>query len=140
LAFLLLTFSAVHAKNESKDSTPSDVKIVTTEKDVKLIRRASEILSNPSVWSRKDNRECPDSAKTFSLYCALYKASIELNGEFDHRLGAIEEVRRTVEEFSKNKKYEHRLMEYNNDTTTSFEDIKNVLKTTQARLAARLHK
>ena len=36
---------------------------------------------------------------------------MEINGKFDHRLGALEEVRKTVEEFSKGKDYEHVMLE-----------------------------
>ena len=136
----LSVLDIAQAKNESKESTPSNVEIKINKNDVKIILRASEILSNRSDWNNKDNRECPKKAKTYSLYCALYKASVEVNGEFDHRLGALEEVRRTVEEFSKGKNYEHRLMDYNNDPTTSFDNIKKILSTTEQRLLNRLTK
>lgn len=129
-----------HSKNETKESTPAGIEIKVTDNDVKIIHRASEILSKKLAWNRKDNRVCPDEAKVFSLYCALYKASVEINGEFDHRSAALEDVRRTVEEFSKGKNYEHRLMGYNNDPATSFNDIKRILKVTEDRLGARLNK
>jgi len=136
----LFILGTAHAKNELKKSTPEGGEIQVTQNDVKIIHRASEILSKPSVWNKKDNRECPTKAKKFSLYCALYNASVEVNGEFDHRLAALEEVRRTVEEFSKNKNYEHRLMDYNNDPTTSFNNIKKIFETTEKRLKAVLQK
>lgn len=140
LTFVIFSLRIANAKNESKESTPTNIEIKVHEYDVKIIRRASKILSTQSLWNNKDNRECPHKAKVFSLYCALYKASVDINGEFDHRLAALEEIRRTVEEFSKGKNYEHRLMDYNNDPTTSFGDIKKVLKTTEDRLMARIHK
>jgi hypothetical protein len=139
-AIFFAAASIADAKHESKESTPSGAKIRTNESNLKIVRRASEILSLESSWNKKDNRNCPPNAKTFSLYCALCKASIEINGEFDHRLGALEEVRRTVEENSKGKNYEHRLMGYNNDGVTSFDDIKRVLKSTEQRLLARAPK
>lgn len=127
-------------KNGAKESAKPDEIIPVNENDVRILRRAEEILKDASRWNQHDDRECPPSAMTFSLYCALYKASEEVNGEFDHRLGALEEVRRTVEEFSKGKSYEHRLMEYNNDTSTTFQDIKNILTVTEKRLEKRLGK
>lgn len=138
----LLTFSFdlafAEVKNGSKPATKSGETILVNENDVRILRRASEILSDVSKWNRNDNRECPNVAFTFSLYCALYKASLEINGEFDHRLGALEEIRRTVEDVSKGKTYEHRLMGYNNDPSTKFEDIKKIIQKTERRIDNRL--
>jgi hypothetical protein len=125
-------------KNGSKPAKPSDQVIPVNENDVKILRRALEILGEESNWNRNDNRECPKKAKKFSLYCALSKASIEINGEFDHRVGALEEVRRTVEGLNKGKVYEHRLMNYNNDPTTKFAHIRNVLEVTLRIISDRL--
>lgn len=110
--------------------------IPINENDARILHRSSEILSDASKWNRNDDRNCPTEAATFSLYCVLYKASVEINGEFDHRLGALEELRRTVEEVSKGKIYEHRLMGYNNDPATEFNDVKNVLQKTEQRIIA----
>ena len=52
-------------------------------------------------------------------------------------LGALEEVRRTVEQVSQGKNYKHRLMGYNNDPSTTFADIKKVLSTTDETITAR---
>jgi hypothetical protein len=35
---------------------------------LEIVRRAREILDSPSKWNRADNRVCPETAKTFSLY------------------------------------------------------------------------
>jgi hypothetical protein len=125
-------------KNESEPATPADKAIAVNENDIRVLRRASEILSSSEHWNQKDNRECPEDARQFSLYCALYKSSLEINGEFDHRLGALEETRRTIEDESKGRSYEHRLMGYNNDSSTKFADIKNVLNRTEQRIRDRL--
>lgn len=125
-------------KNGSKSAAGPEETIPVGENDVRILHRASEILRNASKWNRKDDRECPEKARTFSLYCALYKASVEINGEFDHRLGALEEIRRTVEDESRGKSYEHRLMGYNNDSSTKFSNIKRVLRTTEQKIRGRL--
>lgn len=127
-------------KNLSKPSTEAGVTIPVNTKDIRILQRAAEILDSEVKWNRNDDRECPPTAITFSLYCALYKASLEINGEFDHRLGAMEEIRRTIEEVSKGKSYEHRLMGYNNDASTTFKNIKIVLKKTEKRIEKRLQK
>ena len=139
-ALSMFALSIASAKNEAKDSIPHEVELRVRESDIKIVRRASEILSKPSSWNKKDNRECPEKARTFSLYCALHKASVDINGEYDHRLTALEEVRRVIEDVAKSKDYEHRLMGYNNDPTTSFADIQRILRTTEVRLLARFPK
>jgi len=125
-------------ENRNKPATKPGETIPVSESDVRILHRAAQILGDEAKWSRKDNRVCPPEANTWSLYCALYKASIEINGKFDHRLGALEEVRRTIEQVSTGKSYEHRLMGYNNDPSTTFADIKKVLNTTEERTATRL--
>ena len=131
--------ASAEIKNGLKPAAKPNEMIPVRERDVRIIHRASQILDSESKWNRKDDRECPSGRHTFSLYCALYKASVEINGEFDHRLGALEEVRRAVEVASKGKNYEHRLMGYNNDRSTTFGDIKKVLKETEERIAMRLN-
>jgi uncharacterized HAD superfamily protein len=39
------------------------------------VKRARRILDSPEKWNRADTRQCPPDAKTFSLYCALEKAT-----------------------------------------------------------------
>lgn len=128
----------MNRKNGNKRAARFGEVISVNETDVRILRRAAEILRNPAAWNKQDNRECPASAKKFSLYCALWKASEEVNGEFDHRLGALEELRRTVEQASRGKAYEHRLMDFNNDPATKLEDIHRALEKTAQRISARL--
>lgn len=127
-------------ENRSKPATKAGEVIPVDQNDLRIIRRAAEILSGEAKWNRKDNRVCPDNASSWSLYCALDKASVEINGKFDHRLGALEEVRRTVETVSSGKEYQHRLMGYNNDPSTTLADVKKVLSVTADRIATRLRR
>ena len=64
-----------------------------TQTDLRIAQRAIHILDSPARWNRADTRVChvkpckqgcPDNAKTFSLYCALRKATTEVTGKFDH--------------------------------------------------------
>ena len=78
--------------------------------DVRIVQRALEILNSPSKWNRADTRVCPADAKTFSLYCALEKATNEISGKFEHRGAAMQEARFVIDEVAPNRKnYEHRL-------------------------------
>jgi hypothetical protein len=116
-----------------------EVRPPVTKDDVKIAQRAREILSSEAKWNRADTRKCPKEATTFSLYCALEKATEEVNGNFQHRGAAMQETRFVIDEIAPNRKnYEHRLMGYNNDPTTTFADIQKVLRLVEERIAKRL--
>ncbi len=117
----------------------SDVKTPVTKADVRIAQRAREILSSPDKWNRADNRRCPDGAKTFSLYCAIEKATDEVSGDFKHRGAAMQEARFVIDDVAPNRnEYHHRLMDYNNDPTTKFEDIQKVFRLLEERITKRL--
>jgi hypothetical protein len=106
---------------------------------VKIVRRAQQILDSPTKWNRADNRECPAGAKTFSLYCALEKATYEATGKFEHRGAAMQQARFVIDEIAPNSKnYHHRLMDYNNDPTTTFADVQTFFRKLEDRVSARL--
>ena len=107
--------------------------------DVRIVQRAREILNSPSHWNRADTRKCPAEAKTFSLYCALEKATNEISGKFEHRGAAMQESRFVIDEIAPNRKnYEHRLKDYNNDPTTTFADIQHFFRLLEERISKRL--
>jgi hypothetical protein len=138
LILLVCSFSiAAEAIAEDTPAYEQRDRPVTAD-DLKILKRADEILSNESKWNRKDDRTCKPDATTWSLFCALHQASIEVLGEYDHRRVALQEVRFAIEDVSKGKEFEHRLMDYNNLPTTQFKDIKLVLKMATDKVAARL--
>jgi hypothetical protein len=143
LAAILLFAPALRAQAASgKPANPpaddSDVRPPVTKDDVKIVQRAEEILDSPSKWNRADTRVCPPAAKTFSLYCALEKATDEVSGNFKHRGAAMQEARFVIDDLAPNRNYGHRLMGYNNDPTTSFADIQKVLRLLGERIAKEL--
>jgi hypothetical protein len=75
---------------------------------------------------------------SFSLFCALQKASIDVLGTYDHRRAALQEVRFAVEDATKGREFEHRLMDYNNLPETQFSDIKHILSAAKEKVVARL--
>jgi hypothetical protein len=96
--------------------------------DTEIVRRAAAILSSDSVWNRADNRKCPAEATTWSIYCAMEKATIEVTGGFHHRRPALEAVRAVVDQRSAGRNYHHRLMDYNNDPTTQLSDVQSLFR------------
>jgi hypothetical protein len=124
---------------QSKGSTDdSQARPPVTKTDLEIAKRAQKILDSPSKWNRADTRVCPADAKVFSLYCALEKATIEVSGSFDHRGAAMQEARFVIDEIAPNRNYEHRLIGYNNDPATTFDDIQRVFHLLEARIAKRL--
>lgn len=100
--------------------------ILPNELDRQIVQRAATILSSASTWNRDDNRRCPTTATTWSIYCALERATIEVTGAFHHRRPALEVVRQIVEERTAGRNYNHRLMDYNNDSTTTLRDVQSL--------------
>ena len=140
VATLLLPFAA-KAQGTAKQSTAVDdskVRPPITRADLQIVKRAQEILDSPSKWNRADNRNCPAEAKTFSLYCALQMATNEVGGKSDHRGAALQEARFVIDEIALDRNYNHRLMDYNNDPTTTFADIQEVFRITESLIALRL--
>jgi hypothetical protein len=106
-----------------------------SEADMRIVRRAKLILDSPSKWNRADNRVCPVGARTFSLYCALEKATQELSGKFEHRGAAMQEARFVIEDIAPNVPYYgHRLMGFNNDPSTTFFDIQKFFQVLEDRV------
>ena len=109
-----------------------------TDEDLRILQRADKILASAAAWNRHDTRVCNPADRTWSLLCALDKASLEVLGEYRHREVALQEVRFAVEDATKGIEFRHRLTDYNNLPSTMFEDIKHVLNVARDRVAARL--
>src|SRR5262249_357504 len=105
----------------------------------RFVKQARKVLNSSSKWNRADNRISPADPKTFSLYCAVEKGTDEVNGNFEHRGAVMQEARFVVDEIAPNRvNYRHRLMDYNNDPTTTFADIQRVFRLLDARVRKRL--
>jgi hypothetical protein len=111
------------------------------QSDLLILKRADALLADASKWNRHDTRVCKPADATWSLFCALHKASLEVAGEYEHRRAAMQEVRFVVEDVAdKTKLGGHRLMGFNNLSTTTFADIKKVLRIARERVIAKLAK
>jgi len=132
--FLLLASVALYAQSDSEIKPP------VSKTDLQIVQRADQILDSPAKWNRADNRKCPKDAKTVSLYCALEQATQQVTGGFEHRGAVMQEARFAIDEVAGNRDYDHRLMRYNNDLATSFNDIKKIIRRTRERIEDRLNK
>ncbi len=95
--------------------------------DLAILDSADMRLSDAATWDRTDDRKCEPQDQTFSLYCALYFASIDTIGEYQHRRTALQEIRFAIEDATEGREFNHRMMDYNNLPETSFVDIKNLI-------------
>jgi hypothetical protein len=150
LAVMLLSVVVIGVEQNSAPQKPPSVEFTAssddleqreqpvTDEDLKILERADQILKSAAVWNRHDTRECKLQDKTWSLFCAMEKASLDVLGEYRHREVALQEVRFAVEDATKGIEFEHRMMDYNNLESTKFEDIKRILAVATGRVRARL--
>ena len=103
--------------------------------DRHIAARADSILSSVAAWNRADDRNCVASATTWSIYCAMERAAIEVTGGMHHRRPAMQLVRELVDERSAGRNYGHRLMDYNNDPKTSLADVHSLFATVLGRMS-----
>jgi hypothetical protein len=101
--------------------------------DREIIARASAILSNETSWNRADTRVCAPTDNKWSIYCATQRATQEVTGGFHHRRPALELIRKIVDERSIGRNYHHRLMDYNNDPSTTLKDVQSLFAEALAR-------
>lgn len=69
----------------------------------------------------------------------MEKATSEINGNFEHRGAAMQEARFVIDDIAPNRKnYNHRLMDYNNDPTTTFANVQKFFRLLEGRVTQRL--
>ena len=111
---------AMHLQFDGKHEVPPNTL------DAAILERASTVITSNAVWNRADDRECPADATTWSIYCAVERAMIEVTGGFNHRRPAGQLVRHIVDERSADRNYSHRMMDYNNDPRTGLADVRSL--------------
>jgi hypothetical protein len=114
----------------STQAPPSDL-------DREIVKRADAIFSSDAVWNRADDRKCAVDATTWSIYCAIERATAEVAGAAHHRRPAMEAVRQIVDQRSAGRQYSHRLMDYNNDRRTTLADVHSLFAEALRRMEAR---
>lgn len=109
-----------------------------SQDDVLILEAAKALLPTEAHWAHHDDQRCDLEATSWTLFCALNKASTQVIGEFQLRRPALEEVRMVVEQVA-GQTLERRLIDFNNLPTTSFADVLSVLDIAIKRLQARLN-
>jgi hypothetical protein len=102
--------------------------------DRAILKRANAMLKSADVWNRADDRKCAPTATSWSIYCAAERATVEITGGFHRRRPAMQLVRQIIDERSKDRNYDHRLMDYNNDPTTTLADVHSLFAEAISRI------
>ncbi len=97
-----------------------------SQTDLDILTKADGLLSNKDAWSKAHLPDCGRSEK-LDLYCALEKASVAVTGKYVHRQPALQEVRFAIDDRYRDRWTKHRLIDFNADNATTFEDVKAVL-------------
>ncbi len=105
--------------------------------DIKIITRARELVAGAPTWNRKDTRQCPPGAQSWSVFCALMQATEEISGGIHYRQPALQAVREAVNEVGGTHIDKHRLMDYNNHPDTTLDDIHGLLALARGKLEKR---
>lgn len=100
--------------------------IHVSQVDLDILVKADALLSSERRWSRSRVLHCEQTEK-LDLYCALERASLEVMGKYMHRQPALQEVRFAIDDHYRERWTKHRLVDFNDNMDTKFEDIKTVL-------------
>ncbi|MGL4636925.1 MAG: DUF6197 family protein [Beijerinckiaceae bacterium] len=133
-------FAITEAKTEADDLKLTIIakrQLSPTEDDIRIIRRALALLPSKDIWNKEDNRQCPAGQTKLSLFCAMMQATTEVSGGVHYRQPAMQAVREVLNEVGVGRFKLHRLMDWNNHPDTTLEEVHNLLKTAEGRLAKR---
>lgn len=122
--------------NSRPAAEPATAKL--TQTDIEIVKKAETMLDSPAKWDRSSTQDCKTGATTFGLYCLFDAASIAVTGRFDDHAPGIVETRKLISRAPNAAKYSARLVDYNNDPTVTFEDVKHLLKTVEINLEKRM--
>lgn len=117
--------------------------LIFSSKDLRIINRALEFLSEPGAWNPQDAPgPCDPESKTYSIRCALVQASQEVTGQTPQgRLNvppALLEVVFTITAQSQNRQQRPVIIQYNNDPETTAEDMISTLEMVRKRIQEQL--
>ena len=78
--------------------------------------------------------------KNYSLFCALYTASVEVEGAYNHRSAVMQRIRKTIVEIYPKKELEHRLRDFNNLPETDHKVLMDLLTQVRNQVNEKLKK
>lgn len=119
----------------ARNGNPGGFELVAGDQDLEILAKARQMLSGPSVWNRHDDRVCDDSRakESWSLFCALYQASVDVTGADLPLRPVMQEVRAAAVEVA-HRSFQRSLQDFNNAESTTYADIVKVFDVSERRL------
>jgi hypothetical protein len=128
------------AFNRGKPLPPSHL-------DAEILRLTRAYLSDPSHWNPADSTDMDAAPKrgefacrptvARSMFCALYLSSVAVAGDYAHFRPAMNAVRQAINAAS-TRRLRHPLVDFNNEPTTTLNDVQGVLDAALKRIQSQL--
>lgn len=97
--------------------------------DIAILEATMKKLEDLPSWDRQDDRDCAnDPPGRASLFCLLVRAVEDRMGRYHHRQPALELVRAVINERWPDRWSSHQLMDFNNHSSTTLDDVRTVLE------------
>jgi hypothetical protein len=118
------------SSNSDSVSDNADHHLIFDTLDLKILQKADALLSDSSKWYKNTDQECDDAVmdNKYSLYCALYKASVETMGEYNGRRPSIKIVHLLINKYGNRRVVYFGTRDWNDHPDTTFEELKKVLR------------
>jgi hypothetical protein len=116
--------SVTVADTEVKFDVAASRKSPPTKVDLAILQRARSYLSDATKWNHNDISQsaagaCPRNAAKRSMFCALRDAELSLDSDFHSFRPSVDAVRGEIALWAE-RDYQHPLIEFNNDSSTTF--------------------
>lgn len=121
-----------------------------SETDIQILKRAKEILLTQNSRNLNGDRNCDDDISTgnFSLFCAVYYASIEVDGVYRHgrpsRIAVVKAITKQYPEYDYRNALPgqhmiHAMRDFNNNPNFTNHDLVNVIDSALVKLTLDLN-
>jgi hypothetical protein len=119
----------VVGKDFIRFTVDGDPDVPFARSDLEIIRKVRALLADEQAWHQHDDRDCEDDIQnqTYSLFCALRIASIEIDGYYNHRNAVMQKIRHLINERHPGRRWAHRLRDFNNIPETTHDTIMEML-------------
>ena len=126
----------------SNEKTPDHINIMDDDplSNHHKVFSGKKFIKDEKSWHKNDDRNCEDDIEKncYSLFCALQRASIEFEGEYNHRNAIMQKIRQTIVKIYPSKEWKHRLRDFNNMPETDFDILMELLNRVESEVVIEL--
>lgn len=109
-----------------------------TRDDLEILTRAEEILWDEGVWDRSASKRCRPGAKTWTLFCAMRDATVEVTGEFHPKQPAVVILENVIQEVFREMAFDDPIVDYNTYEDAILVEMHRLLGQAQAQVRREL--